>query len=1032
MILGVVIDPPRPHTLALSEASPATRCQVIPDYFGATQVAQGPVEVDAARRQWAKKAALWCKRKATDAEDETKVAPKKRRRASFQVGLAVDGLLRKVVGVGMDHFQAPDIGSEAYLRPEAWPHLSLAMDQGSDNVALTFFLRYAQKVNCEVWWDISHGVWRDVDLTVGEVGLRPFVRLATIGLNLGHGPWEDGSRYWQLVQGMQEYFSIADHQDPLFQAMLPKLISDLGVDDAGASEDIEVQVWGQLQQLWQQRTKGEKVALCRFAKFTDVAEQKDPLFHMTLLGALYVGLQEDMFDASTFQLAIDKKALTAPGSGEGSSSSVRRGNDCVNALRAACKNNLHTMVLVWSDPLTQPRLRVMFRFTRHVRAWYGDQSHRLRSCEAAAEWVVAQVGGLLAEPLNQTLMCLSDASDLEFVGLSVSELGKFAGKGMSEVFLHGQGQIAQLVGGWSMRLVANRIKRMLWFTEGWAGRQALLIASEEADRRQACRRFEEQHKAFEAARGKAMPIWRRMVERSFFQTGAVLQLALSLQKAGWQSTAEVQDLVRNRLSGILQSKISEDMVCRARRGEQHRQNSEMSDRAVWLSLVEHEVATSVHHFRELDCSGVLVPPSSSENTALQQRLFENKAKECTPMLKSIIGTRDKTDWYSSSVAGANLVFADTLLMEDAWRRQDWTRAASAWIAAFLPCGLLFREIASGQWFFSLGPIAGVIVCAWPARVVFHAKKLVAARPATPGKPHFLVATSFDHFEACSVAWTSPAEQSALGFEAFCRLEWSPGLVARPLAQPRTLLAEAAHQAFWDLGAMQLGKLASHRGVDFESGLSLCEKATLLMKDILKKASDVDIVEMLRQRLKSDDMFSWFSQLDDVEELVAKEDAKDFAKEKEDLAKGMLANARFSAEWQKLKAAVVAKQARGTRSGRTSAVTRAGGGKYPSEYPGGPMTHAQALQFVPPGAKFYEDKVNGRWQVLFKQQTRSRAWMCYGRDEACRLTLAEAWRMYLFDACLPESSCPIAKLILTEPADKRVARQSASGASSSVA
>eukprot|EP00972_Heterocapsa_arctica_P100650 14839902-Heterocapsa_arctica.AAC.1 len=72
----------------------------------------------------------------------------KKRKASFKLGLAVDGILQKVTGVGLDHFKVPGEESQ-WLPPEKWPYLSLAMDQASDSMNLTFFLRYKMLVNLD-------------------------------------------------------------------------------------------------------------------------------------------------------------------------------------------------------------------------------------------------------------------------------------------------------------------------------------------------------------------------------------------------------------------------------------------------------------------------------------------------------------------------------------------------------------------------------------------------------------------------------------------------------------------------------------------------------------------------------------------------------------------------------------------------------------------------------------------------------------------------------------------------------------------
>lgn len=243
------------------------------------------------------------------------------------------------------------------------------------------------------------------------------------------------------------------------------------------------------------------------------------------------------------------------------------------------------------------------------------------------------------------------------------------------------------------------------------------------------------------------------------------------------------------------------------------------------------------------------------------------------------------------------------------------------------------------------------------------------------------------------------------------------------------MVEAARQAFWRLGAAPLGKLADLRGVSFESGMGLCAKIHALMVNILK-IPDEEVLEIIQLRMHTDDFMSVFAQLDDVQDLVAKEDAKDFDKERVDLAKDIASNERFCLEWQSLKAQVVAQR---SKKAKRVALVSSDGKAYPSTYPEGSLTHAQAVALNPPGAKFYEDLVNGRWQVMFKNQSRSRAWMAYGRTEACRLTIMESWRLYLFSECRPESDCPIKGVFresASPPPDQPASARPKAGAASS--
>ena len=107
-------------------------------------------------------------------------------------------------------------------------------------------------------------------------------------------------------------------------------------------------------------------------------------------------------------------------------------------------------------------------------------------------------------------------------------------------------------------------------------------------------------------------------------------------------------------------------------------------------------------------------------------------------------------------------------------------------------------------------------------------------------------------------------------------------------QPRALLEEAAANAFWDLGAMALGRVAALEavGIKFAAGARLCSKLWELIRKILPSLTEDEVVQIIQLRVRTDDYMALFAELDDCQDLVAKEDLRDFDKERADMAKGV--------------------------------------------------------------------------------------------------------------------------------------------------
>lgn len=212
------------------------------------------------------------------------------------------------------------------------------------------------------------------------------------------------------------------------------------------------------------------------------------------------------------------------------------------------------------------------------------------------------------------------------------------------------------------------------------------------------------------------------------------------------------------------------------------------------------------------------------------------------------------------------------------------------------------------------------------------------------------------------------------------------------------------QCFWQLGPANLQWCARTLGVAWEAGASLVENLAALIRCILPDLSETELLEILEKRTSTAPFAELLAALDDVEELVAKEDLSDFHKEQKDVITEAATKRTYNDAWQALKINISQKRRGG--DGQAKAITDSCGKRYPERYPGGDLTTTEAARFAAPGCKIYKDPINCRWQLYFYGQSRSRAFLLYGPDEACRLILEESWKMYFFKECLTEESCPV--------------------------
>lgn len=156
-------------------------------------------------------------------------------------------------------------------------------------------------------------------------------------------------------------------------------------------------------------------------------------------------------------------AAAKRGKGIESDSQVARSNDAIAAWRSSNKSTVQLAGQLLSDPLTQSLTRMLERFVRPIRAWYGQQSVDLRTSHSLCKWVKAQcIDGALWTPLQETLSLLQDRGALEHVKLKVdfSEADRTMGRDHPSVA--GDDELASAVAKYVFALVSARASRQTW------------------------------------------------------------------------------------------------------------------------------------------------------------------------------------------------------------------------------------------------------------------------------------------------------------------------------------------------------------------------------------------------------------------------------------------------------------------------------------------------------------------------------------------------------------------------------------------
>ena len=470
------------HCMVVAVHTSVTRAYLGDAMFEELKPDANAAEVQRCREEWLDRARRFvCKRKREgdpgDAIDQARL----KREKAYRWIVVLNQVLRSMTGKTLDYWKRPDDGEEdpspcVY----SWPYLGIAADQGSDGMSASFFLRWGQAVNAEFWWGPSHGVWRDQEAALKQCGLRSFTYLMCAVYNMQHSPWDSQARSWQMRQSTDEYLRHMSDSCPLLAEMLPKILADWEYTEP---IDSDVMHWAmdQLKIRWANHHVGSNVKMCRFANFVDKARTYDKDYHWTALRVVYLGLQEAIFTSEKLEKAAGSLRRPAARVDEGGERvAVAQSNEEIRAWRDANRNTVQLAAQMLLETSTHNLTRLVERFTRPIREWHGDQSHRLRDTESFRAWIVRQVRGDMWSQMKQTLALLSDTGALQHIGfdmgISTTELWQY---GVDHPEVAASDGLASSTGAYAFSLVSARASRLMYLWAGWTGLQCLFVSDDD-------------------------------------------------------------------------------------------------------------------------------------------------------------------------------------------------------------------------------------------------------------------------------------------------------------------------------------------------------------------------------------------------------------------------------------------------------------------------------------------------------------------------------------------------------------------------
>ena len=405
-------------------------------------------------------------------------------------------------------------------------------------------------------------------LALRSTRLWAFTLVAVSVQNAWWAPFGDCRFDELLKESAGEYFSLADPNTcPVFQALLPELLSDKGQEDRLCEHDIAETTFLTSQVDHAFAGRGTRVALSRFLGFLKRHRVEDrPAWGLRKLALFAWGLttgrllQKEKHAKDTMKIIVVAKPEDDPGT-------LAAQEKNADGMRLKYDNRMHLALQFYLDDENKRRLDLITEAMQPISLWHGRQNSKLRTVENSCSWLEEMCSGKYFECLRATIHTYLDHGALRKMGfvMELKEVGDLQAEvSVGHCFVAMEDDYADLLLNLSLTLVACRLRRLLWLSWGWPCKFVLVSSCDMAVAEGALKDLKQDWNNFLAVR-EALGAEHALVQRSVFQTRIVLQMVLLCQSAAWIVTPALVALAKEQATGIISTQVIEDGMAVQRR-----------------------------------------------------------------------------------------------------------------------------------------------------------------------------------------------------------------------------------------------------------------------------------------------------------------------------------------------------------------------------------------------------------------------------------------------------------------------------------
>lgn len=450
------------------------------------EVAAGQADFDQASeaRAWQARARHWLRKSSINAKDWR--APQKKRVQSFVFIKAWNNAVRRGTRLpGLRHWSMATLPSGP---PTGWPVAKLCANCGPDIVASVHFLQRHPdiRLNLDYIPDVNHLSWNSFKGALRDVGLWRHTLLILMMSVMKHGPFHQAQRLKQCMACLREYLDLArPSDDPLFAAMLPRILNDTGRLGEMGRHGIDAEIWQSLADCKPWKESGSPCNLTKWFHIIRQSRCDDATWYSQALAQVYCCIECDLLHGKKFQrMLADLRLKVGIANDDEARPLMREEAPEQKTLTQSCQNLLVVSTMVLCDPDNQYKQRLINCIAEPLQHWQAESNRELRSVDGSASWGVSQVRGDMLRMLGMTFGKLTNIGDLQHISLTIPQVGLNAPEDL-DFESRRQGNLAVFFGELAVWVASNFLQRQLWLLRGWPAGPCLIASDNEQEARAA-------------------------------------------------------------------------------------------------------------------------------------------------------------------------------------------------------------------------------------------------------------------------------------------------------------------------------------------------------------------------------------------------------------------------------------------------------------------------------------------------------------------------------------------------------------------